>query len=414
MTNLKLKIVTAITTGTVLVGSVAPAFAATNIEISGNGRDSDSAAVVANQNVSTVAQTNVANISNNTTVNSDTGHNKASDNIGGDVHVKSGAATTDVTVNNSANSNVANVANCGACGNGADVLISGNGRNSDNKVGLTQVNATGIAQSNVANVSNNTTVNSNTGHNKANDNLGGDVNVTSGAADSSVNVGTAVNSNTAQIGGTGLVGMGSGVSARILGNGRNSDNTILLGLVNSASVAQSNVANVSNNTTVNSDTGFNRANDNLGGDVAVESGKANSDINVDTMANFNAAALAACGCDMTVTAKIANNLRDSDNTIGASLSNAEAAFQTSVLNGANNTLNNSNTGHNKANDNGGSDLSDPHVTAGPASSTVNVGTSGNTNTVGTGLTLPMPGNTQLNFAFNWNQFFASWMGWMSI
>jgi hypothetical protein len=418
MTNLKIRIATAIATGTVLVGAVAPAFAATDITISGNGRDSDSTAAVSTTNTTTVAQTNVANINNNTTVNSNTGNNKANDNIGGDVTVKSGSATSGVTVQNNANTNVANVADCG-CNNGGSVEVSGNGRGSSNTVGLTQVNATGVAQTNVANVNNNTVVNSNTGHNKANDNLGGqsgdgDVEVTSGPVNTSVNVGTAVNSNVAQIGG-GSTSMGDGVSAKILGNGRDSDNDIALSLVNSASVAQTNTANVNNNTVVNSDTGFNRANDNLGGDVTVESGKAKSDINVDTAANFNAAALAACGCDMTVTAKIADNLRDSDNSISASLSNAQAAFQTSVLNGNNNTVDNSETGHNKANDNGGAvNLSDPHVQSGPADATVTVGTSGNTNTVGTGVTVPMPGNNSVNFSFNWNQFWAQWMAWMSI
>jgi hypothetical protein len=412
MTNLKIRIATAITTGTVLVGSVAPAFAA-DIELSGNGRDSSNTAVVTSQNVTTVAQTNVANINNNTTVNSDTGHNRANDNLGQDVHVQSGDATANVTVQNDANHSVANVGGC-ACADNGDVLISGNGRGSDNTVGLTQVNATTVAQTNVANVNNNTVVNSNTGHNKANDNLAdGSVFVGSGKADTSVTVGTAVNSNVAQVG-SGVAGMGDGVSARILGNGRDSDNSIVLALIDSATVAQTNMANVNNNTVVNSDTGFNKANDNLGSDVHVQSGKAESDINVDTMANFNAAALAACGCDMTVTAKIANNLRDSDNTIAATLSNAQAAFQTSVLNGNNNTVDNSNTGHNKANDNGGSDLSDPHVTSGAADATVDVSTSGNTNTVGTGLTLPMPGNSQVHFDFNWNQFWASWMAWMTV
>ncbi len=413
MTNLKLRIATAIATGTVLVGSVAPAFAASTIEISGNGRDSVNEAAVATHNSTTVTQTNVANINNNTTVNSDTGHNKANDNIGGDVNVKSGAATTDVTVNNNANSNVANVANCGSCNGSTDVLISGNGRNSENTVGLQQSNSTGVTQTNVANVNNNTTVNSNTGHNKANDNLGdGDVRVESGMVDTSVTLGTAVNSNVANVGG-GSAGANNGVSAQILGNGRGSVNSIALALRNSAEVAQTNVANVNNNTNVNSDTGFNRANDNLGGEVYVKSGKANTDVNVDTMANFNAASLDAC-CNMALTAKIAHNLRDSENTIGATLCNDAGTFQTSVLNANNNTNVNKETGHNKANDNGGSDLSDPHVTSGDASTDVNVGTSGNTNTVGTGLTLPMPGNNQVHFDFNWNQFWASWMAWMTV
>ncbi|CAN5169704.1 hypothetical protein BH09PAT1_BH09PAT1_0560 [soil metagenome] len=407
MTNLKIKLVTAIATGAVLASSVAPAFAA-DITITGNGRDSESTASVTQNNTTSVSQSNNATINNNTVVNSNTGGNKASDNLGGDVHVQSGDAKSNVSVANSANSNVANVANCG-CDQGSTVSIDGNGRGSDNTVGLTQNNSTALGQSNNATVNNNTVVNSNTGNNKANDNLGqnGDVHVTSGNVDTTVGLTTAVNSNVAQIGG-GSTGMGSGVSAKIVGNGRNSDNTIVLGMNNSASVSQSNNALVNNNTNVNSNTGDNKANDNLGGDVMIDSGNAKSNISVDTMANFNAASLENCGCDMTVNAKIASNLRDSDNTIGASFNNAQGIGQASLLTANNNTVDNANTGNNKANDNGGDVNSDPHVTSGDSPATVDVTTSGNSNVVGTGLTVPMPGNNQVHFSFDWTGFGSLW------
>ena len=117
---------------------------------------------------------------------------------------------------------------------------------------------------------------------------------------------------------------------------------------------------------------------------------------------------------MTVNAKIANNLRDSDNHISGTVANVSGVSQGSVLNGNNNTEVNKETGHNKANDNGGEINADPRVTSGQASTDVNVKTSGNTNSAATGLTLPMPGNNQLNFQFNWNQMFAAWMAWMNM
>jgi len=275
-------------------------------------------------------------------------------------------------------------------------------------------------------VNNNTVINSNTGNNKAVDNLGGvngtgDVRVQSGNVSNTVANGTAVNANVAQVGaGTGAGSdANGGVSARIIGNGRDSDNTIALDLSNSATVVQTNSALVNNNTTVNSNTGDNRAEDNLGGmnggsDVTVTSGWSKANVSNDTMANFNAAALDACGCDTGVLAKINGNLRGSDNTIGATISNGSDVFQTSAADVNNNTVDNDNTGNNKANDNGGgSAFSDPSVTSGNSGATVSNSNAANQNVVGTGLTLPMPtGTGSVTLTFDGSSMLSNFWGWM--
>lgn len=411
MTQFQTKIATAIATGAVLLSSVAPAFAADTIVISDNGKNSNSNVGVSENNTNTVSQTNSAVINNNTTVNTNTGGNKANDNLG-DVHVTSGDAKANVNIQNQANSNVADVG-CNCDNGGAQVVVSGNLKGSENNVGLSQDNANTVFQTNAATVNNNTNINSNTGKNKASDNLG-DVHLTSGQANASVNVGTAVNSNVASIGGG--VGAGSsanpGVSAYILGNGKNTDNNIGLSLNNSAVVSQTNDAHVNNNTDINQNTGKNKTNDNLG-DVYLTSGNAGANVNVDTMANFNAASL-DCGCavgDNDVFAKIGQNLQGSDNNIGLDRNNAKTVFQTSAAYVGNNTVDNANTGDNQANDNGYSSsyLSDPHVDGGNASSNVNAQTSANSNVVGPSLSLPGNGQVSLSWDMSGLSGFWAWM-----
>lgn len=404
MTQLQTRITTAIATGAVLLSSVAPAFAADTIVITGNGRDSESNVAVTQNNTNVVAQTNTAVINNNTSVNSNTGNNKANDNAG-DVHMTTGDTNANVDVRNSANNNVATVNGC--CNGGAEVVVSGNARNSDNNVALTQNNANVLFQTNVAEVSNNTAVNTNTGGNKANDN-GGDVHMTTGQTNANVNVKTAANSNVATIGGGASNASNPGVSAYILGNARNSENNIALSLNNSAVVNQVNSAAVLNNTAINSNTGNNDANDNWG-DVHMTTGKTNANVNHDTMVNFNAADLGSCGC-MDVFAKIGGNARDSENNLALAKNNVNEAFQTSAAFVNNNAVDNANTGDNDVNDNGSSVLSDPTLTTGQTNSNVTAHTSANTNVLGQGLTLP--NNSQVSFSWDTSGFFGMW-AWMA-
>ena len=124
MTILQKKIATAIATAALLANSALPIFAATTIEISGNGSDSENEAKVEMTNTQTVVQSNTSDVTNTVNVKADTGDNKAKDNTTGGVDIQTGDATVEVNVVNSLNTNSAEL---GCCGTGdVDVLISGN------------------------------------------------------------------------------------------------------------------------------------------------------------------------------------------------------------------------------------------------------------------------------------------------
>ena len=332
MTKLQKKVATAIATGALLFNTALPAFADVTLEISGNGADTyNKAEVDVNQN-RTVVQSNEANISNNVTATADTGDNDANRNTGGSVSVDTGNATTKVDVSNAANSNEAELECCEA---DVDVLISGNGDNSTNKVEL-DVNdprhhrghddeflGTGIFQENEAKIDNDVTAKADTGDNDANRNTGGDVSVTTGDAKTTVDILNQANANSAKISGD---GEGGSLSARILGNGADSYNKIELDYNKSVVVDQSNSARVENDVYAKADTGDNDANRNTGGTVSIDTGDAETKVGVDNMINFNWADV-DCGCVLDVLAKIAGNGDDSTSKIEADLKDELGVFQ---------------------------------------------------------------------------------------
>lgn len=392
--------------GTMVLNVATPALAGNTIEISGNGTDSDNKAVVNQNNNTTVTQSNVADINNNVNVNSNTGNNKASDNTGGNVKVDTGDATSTVKVNNAANGNAASVDCCANSGD-TDVLIKGNGKDSDNNVYLNQNSNTNVTQQNYADVKNDIKVNSNTGNNDAEDNTGADVTIETGDADTTVKASTKANANWARIGGS---SDGGSLTARIIGNGKDSDNKIDIDLDNSVELTQWNEADIENDVDVNSKTGHNDANDNTGGDVVIETGDADTDVTVDNMVNFNAADV-DCGCLMDdVLAKISENGKDSDNNIYANYGGTTAATQGNIFDCAGrescaDVEVGSNTGDNEAEDNTGEvDAdSDPRIETGDADTEVKVNNTANGNAYGVDLgdlDLPNFGGLHLSLTFD--------------
>src|SRR3990167_5381923 len=119
-------VATSIASLALLVNTALPAFAATTIELSGNGSNSINGATVTNTSSSVVTQVNDADVTNSVGVSADTGGNDVNNNTGGDVSVDTGNVDTKVQVANSVNTNSANVDNCNCAGD-TDVLISGNG-----------------------------------------------------------------------------------------------------------------------------------------------------------------------------------------------------------------------------------------------------------------------------------------------
>lgn len=391
------KLASAIATGALLLNSALPAFAVT-LEVSGNGSDSQNTTGVAVTTTTTVVQNNTANVSNNVNASAKTGGNAASDNTGGDVNIQTGDADVAVGIQNSVNSNVAEVDGC--CDLDADVLISGNGSKSDNNVELGLANVTGVFQTNAANLNNNVDAKAKTGENYADDNTGADVLVRTGDATVTTVIENTANANSATVGGH---GNGGSVSARVLGNGTESDNDIELGVLRSLEVVQDNYANLSNDVDADAKTGANSADDNTGGLAAIVTGDADVMVGIDNMVNFNSANL-DCDCLLDVTAKISGNGSDSENDIAAELVDSRAAFQDNVWacnegreylnwygyrNGGCNDVNaDAHTGWNDVDDSTSYDGSDPVVVTGDADSEVVIENAGNSNVLGDTPSMP--------------------------
>lgn len=396
------RIASAVATGALLLNSfVTPAFAATNIQISGNGSDSNNDAKLELQKTTSVVQSNTANVYNKVDVKADTGGNSAEDNTGGDVKIKTGDSAVGVTVKNMLNSNSASV-DC--CANGdTDVEISGNGSDSDNDVKLDMDSSNGIFQDNNAEVKNHLDVDAKTGDNDTDDNTGGDVEIETGDSEVSLGVLNLLNSNFARIGGGD--NEGSSLSLWVLGNGADSDNEIDADIENENVVTQDNDANVSNDLDVDADTGYNGADDNTGGGVSIETGDALVEALVANAGNFNWADL-SCDCLFDdLTAKIAGNGADSDNEIDLELSDGKdnGVFQD---NGAylSNDLDDldATTGDNDADDNTAYDGNDPSIETGDAGVGAEVMNQFNANTAGIG--------GDLEFEFDWDEIFGSIFG----
>ena len=383
MTKFKKQIVAAVSAGSMFLSMATTTFAATTLEISGNGTDSKSTISAENSGSTTVLQSNSAIVTNNITSNSNTGDNSASKNTGGEVTVHTGDAKSEVKVENNLNSNTAHV-DCCVKGD-TDVVVSGNGYDSDNSVKVKEARDNSVYQNNAANVENKVDAKANTGKNDANKNTGGDVVVSTGDAQTKVDVSTAANSNWAVVGGNN--GDNGSVSLKVMNNGTDSDNDVYVKLGGDNTIVQDNWAEVKNAIDAKAATGYNDADKNTGGEVAVLTGDAKTQVIVDNMVNFNWANV-DCGCVTDLTAKVAGNGYDSDNTIKANLGGDTGVFQGGREGNGNRALldnylnSGSQTGKNDADANTGDYLGDPWVLTGDSSSYTTVENSGNVNTYG--------------------------------
>lgn len=398
MTNFKKKLITGIASGAILLNAFTPlAFASTTIEISGNGSSSDNTANVTTSTTTTVVQTNDAKVSNNVDADATTGNNDANDNTGGDVVISTGNAEANVDVSTKVNENKADVNGCN-CDSDADVLISGNGSKSDNDANLTTSNDVSVFQTNKADVYNDIDTDANTGGNDAKRNTGGDVTILTGDASTDVDVKTQANANWASVGGNN--GGSSDISLKILGNGSKSDNSIYLTSDQSVVLVQDNAAYVYNKVDADAKTGHNDANDNTGGDVTIDTGDADVNVDVDNWVNFNAADI-DCGCLTDVLAKISGNGSDSDNDIKAKIAKELSEFQDNASDLYNYVDGDAKTGDNDAKRNTGPVAHDPtEIMTGDATSDTTVNNSGNVNVLGPSVDWHLPEGFDLDFHFD--------------
>jgi len=236
-----------------------------------------------------------------------------------------------------------------------ELVISGNGSDSTSGIAVEQGGSTQVQQTNNTVITNNIDVKADTGDNEAEDNTGGEVSVESGNASATVSVTNVANQNTANVESCDCE---EDVTVTIEGNGTDSDNGVELGLGHSTSVVQNNQAVLYNNVEVDAKTGDNKAEDNTGGDVSVDSGDADATVSVSNMANMNSASIApANGGEGSVELLISGNGSDSDNGIKLGLGGLTQLAQQNSTWITNKLDVDAETGDNEAEDNTGGEVS---------------------------------------------------------
>jgi len=372
---------TAIATAALLLGSISPfALAGVDVEISGNGASSNNDANVSVSNSTGVVQSNTADIQNNVSVMANSGGNDANYNTGGDVSVTTGNASSDITVNNTANSNAASVNGC--CPGSVEVKVSGNGYDSDNTANVGVVTSATVVQRNSANVENDVHSFLNTGWNDANWNTGGNVEIGTGNAKGDVDLSTKVNKNVAEISGNGS----GALEVLISGNGAKTDNDAKVTVTSASQIEQTNFADILNDVLMFANSGKNDANWNTGGNVEIGTGNAEADVDVENLANFNAAEIDDCGCIVSGSVKVKDNGYDSDNTANVVLASLNWAIQKNNLDCGDgmdacaSVFVKSDTGKNDANYN--TEGGEPEVSTGSAGGDVEINNTANQNVVG--------------------------------
>src|SRR3989344_2219435 len=132
---------------------------------------------------------------------------------------------------------------------------------------------------------------------------------------------------------------------QISGNGSNSDNTTNVTLTQTTTVVQENNAAVTNNVDADADTGKNDANDNTGGDVSIETGDAETNVDVSNTLNHNSADVACCLSGDTEVL-ISGNGTHSDNEVELEQESTTEVFQTNNAEVKNDVYADADTGKN--------------------------------------------------------------------
>jgi len=139
MTNrYALKLGTAISTGALMLGLLAPAAYAAELEISGNGTSSNNNITVTETTTANLTQKNKTSVNMTLNATANTGNNSANNNTGGNTTIDTGNATANVLVVVTGGSNEATLNDCGCPESTDSALISGNGDSSSNNITKTK------------------------------------------------------------------------------------------------------------------------------------------------------------------------------------------------------------------------------------------------------------------------------------
>jgi len=259
----------------------------TDVNVTGNGAESENGVNANNANQVFLNQNNDANYKNNVTANATTGSNDSSYNTGGSSVVVTGNASTNVQVNNAANANVANVGGSDGSSDPSSVVVAGNGALSATGVNLDNESAVVLDQANNAQIDNNIKANAKTGDNESQFNTGGNNGIESGNATDNVGVTNFANFNAASINCDCTL---SDLGVKVAGNGAESENGVNASTSNSVFPDQINDEGLWNGVTGGAKTGDNSLGFGTGsvyGDPVVISGDGTSSTNVNNEGNAN-------------------------------------------------------------------------------------------------------------------------------
>lgn len=389
--NAKHKLVTAALTGMSVLALAGGALAATQITIenSSNGRDTTNSAVVKLNRDVYVDQRNVTEVTNKVTQDADTGHNDVRDNLGGDIKVTTGDIDQVISILTEAGMNTAEVNDCG-CDYNVEILNEKNGRDSQNTATFSATDSKEVYQNNRTEVDNKLSQDADTGHNDVQDNIDGDVKVTTGDVSQSADVATTADANRADVSGNGKSASQFALTNSM--NGRESRNTVTAGVSRDTYVDQANRTGVSTDSDQSGDTGHNDVKDNQG-DVSTQTGDVDQSASVDALVGSNALSADSC-CEIEVTATNEKNSRESKNVLSLVLSTTDESgfFQTNRQAVDNRNDQDGNTGRNDVRDNNSDD-----ITTGDVDSSVEIVTRAGENTIGdTGLSLDVGSDSHLS------------------
>lgn len=149
--------------------------------ISGNGSDSENIININALSTSTLNSTNTTSIVNKITGVANTGNNSANNNTNGNILIKTGDIfVTERIKNGPLNFNNATSVINNNYSNNYDIKISGNGSYSKNAINLNLNSENDVKVDNALDILNESIWLLNTGHNYANNNTGGNINILTG------------------------------------------------------------------------------------------------------------------------------------------------------------------------------------------------------------------------------------------
>ncbi len=258
------------------------------------------------------------------------------------------------------------------------IAVEGNGEASQNSAEVQSESNTTVEQNNTTEINNDVNIDADTGNNTADNNTGGETNITTGDVSTNTNINNHnVNQNYVQ---TPTAGSGIGGSLTIAGNGANSQNGGSASSVYSTNINQNNTANITNSVQVSANTGNNSANGNLG-NVTIKTGNITADTrinNIDVNASV-AKILGNCNGQCIIThdliLKIFGNGAGSVNNIVFSTDETITYNSDNLADILNDVTHDLNTGGNSANNNNG----DVSIITGDVFTSVDVTNSVNTN-----------------------------------